>query len=82
MVFALSSVRQLDARNVEVVFNLPANDDYALNPLNYSITDDVVVKSVTKISPFVYQLKTSKQLAQTPYVLTVMNILDLAGELI
>ncbi len=72
--------RQIDARHIEVIFSEAVNEDDAQDPANYSISDGITVKTATKVSPYIYVLKTSKQLPGVDHTVTVTNIRDLAGD--
>lgn len=72
--------RQIDARHIEVIFSESVNENDAQDPTNYSISDGITVKTATKVSPYIYLLKTSKQLPGVVHTVTVTNIRDLEGE--
>ncbi len=72
--------RQIDARHIEVIFSEAVNENDAQDPTNYSISDGIETKTATKVSPYVYVLKTSKQLPGVSHTVTATNIRDLSGD--
>lgn len=71
--------RSVDARTMEVIFSEPVLESDALNPTNYTITNGLKALSVSKVTPVIYRLTTSKQAVGTAYNVTVSEVRDLQG---
>lgn len=74
--------RSIDARTIQIQFGETVVESEALDPSNYSVTRDLTVSAVTKISETIYRLTTSRQSVGTAYEITASGIHDLAGNLI
>lgn len=72
--------RSEDARSLEVIFSEPVNEGDASYAGNYSIDNDLIVYSASKVSPSTYLLVTSRQVEGLLYTVTVSNIRDTSGE--
>lgn len=71
IVMAASS---LDARTLELVFNVKPVTDEALDPANYEIAPDLEVEDVEYVTDFHFRLKTARQSVDELYMLTLSNI--------
>lgn len=74
---AVSLVRVVDARTVDVVFNRGVDPVSASNPANYVFTPTLTVVSATMVSDFYYRIVTSRQSTGVSYSLAISNILPL-----
>ncbi|CAB4127333.1 hypothetical protein UFOVP75_144 [uncultured Caudovirales phage] len=75
-VVVLNSVRGVDIRTVDIVFNLPVVKSQALDPANYAITgpSPVQVLSVAYQTDHDFRLTTTAQLLSSAYTITVSNV--------
>ena len=68
------SVRAPDSRHVSLTFSEPVIASEALTVANYSIDNGISVLAVEQISPVIFELSTSLQVAHQAYGLTASNI--------
>lgn len=71
---AVQIVRSLDARTFEIVFDRPVVQSGAETAANYSVSPTLAVLSATRVTDFVYVLKTSRQVQGQTYEVTISNI--------
>lgn len=74
---AVSMVRSIDARTLDVIFTLPVVREDALNPANYSSTGGISILSALYVTDLNYRLTTTKQTEDVSYTLTISNIREL-----
>lgn len=67
-------VRSLDARHLEIVFDRPVVRSDAETIANYSVSPTLSVLQSTRITDFVYALRTTRQVQGQTYEVTISNI--------
>jgi hypothetical protein len=76
---AILMIQSVDARHVNVLFNVPVNNLDALNTNNYVGDNGLTITASTKLSDSIFQLTTSRQVVGTAYTITASNIRDFSG---
>lgn len=71
---SIQNVLVIDARVVEVVFDMPVQDVDASDVSKYAFTPPLTVKGATKVSDWTYRLSTSRQAEGTTYQLAISDI--------
>ena len=76
---AILMIQSVDARTVNILFNVPVNNLDALNTNNYVGDNGLTITASTKLSDSIFQLTTSRQVVGTAYTITASNIRDFSG---
>lgn len=74
----ITTATSIDARTLQIVFNEPVLLGDALNPANYTVTDDVQVLGSDYETDSSFSLTTSRQIAGHTYTV-VADVRDRAG---
>jgi len=71
---AVQMVTTIDARTLDVSFSRAVVQADASNPNNYTVTPTLAVHSATRITDFVYRIKTDRQVQGRVYSVSIANI--------